>query len=103
MDFWVRVARDEAEDEEVREFFCARGITAAADFPAALYYRKLVKVDPRRIGRGEKLIPALTLLRLHETSQHRQRQLWSCCVISNFCCYFSFYISNSSCFFPWKL
>ena len=45
VDFWVRVARDEAEDEEVREFFCARGITAAADFPAALYFRKLVKVD----------------------------------------------------------
>ena len=44
VDFWVRVARDEAEDEEVREFFCARGITAAADFPAALYFRKLVKV-----------------------------------------------------------
>ena len=45
VDFWLRVARDEAEDEEVREFFCARGITAAADFPAALYFRKLVKVD----------------------------------------------------------
>ena len=68
MDFWVRVARDEAEDEEVREFFCARGITAAADFPAALYYRKLVKVGPRRIGRREKLIPVLTLLCLHGTS-----------------------------------
>ena len=48
VDFWVRVARDEAEDEEVREFFCARGITAAADFPAALYFRKLVKVKDNR-------------------------------------------------------
>ena len=59
VDFWVRVARDEAEDEEVREFFCARGITAAADFPAALYYRKLVKVRQRRIRSWEK--PFLSL------------------------------------------
>ena len=59
VDFWVRVARDEAEDEEVREFFCARGITAAADFPAALYYRKLVKVGQRRIRRRKKPLLAL--------------------------------------------
>ena len=43
VDFWARVARGEAGDLEVREFFCAGGCTAAVDFPAALYYRKLIE------------------------------------------------------------
>eukprot|EP00091_Calanus_sinicus_P020429 TRINITY_DN5575_c0_g1_i1.p1 TRINITY_DN5575_c0_g1~~TRINITY_DN5575_c0_g1_i1.p1 ORF type:complete len:199 (-),score=26.62 TRINITY_DN5575_c0_g1_i1:38-634(-) len=36
----------EASDEEVREFFTSRGCTAASDFPAALFYKRLVKVFP---------------------------------------------------------
>ena len=31
VDFWVRVAKDEASDHEIREFFCSRGCTAAAE------------------------------------------------------------------------
>ena len=46
VDFWVSVARDEATDAEIREFFCSRGITACADFPAAFFYRRLLRVFP---------------------------------------------------------
>ena len=46
VDFWVSVAREEATDAEIREFFCSRGITACADFPAAFFYRRLISVFP---------------------------------------------------------
>jgi len=46
VDFWVRVANNQASDHEIREFFCSRGCTAAADFPAALYHKRLLEVFP---------------------------------------------------------
>ena len=46
VDFWVSVAKEEATDTEIREFFSSRGITASADFPAAFFYRRLVSVFP---------------------------------------------------------
>ena len=46
VDFWMSVAREEATDEEIREFFCSRGITASADFPAAFFYKRLLEVFP---------------------------------------------------------
>jgi len=46
VDFWMSVAREEATDDEIREFFCSRGITASADFPAAFFYRRLISVFP---------------------------------------------------------
>ena len=46
VDFWLSVAREEATDDEIREFFCSRGITASADFPAAFFYRRLISVFP---------------------------------------------------------
>ena len=45
VDFWTSVANEEATDEEIREFFGSRGCTAAADFPAALFYKRLIKVN----------------------------------------------------------
>ena len=49
VDFWNSVARNEASDEDIHEFFCSRGCTAAADFPAALFYKRIIKV-------GEELV-----------------------------------------------
>ena len=46
VDFWSSVARNQASDEEIRQFFCSRGCTAAADFPAALFYKRLMQVFP---------------------------------------------------------
>ena len=37
---------DTATDEEIRDFFTSRGCTAAADFPAAFFHKKLMKVFP---------------------------------------------------------
>ena len=44
VDFWLTVANGSASDEEIREFFCSRGCTAVADFPAAYFYTRLLKV-----------------------------------------------------------
>ena len=44
VDFWLTVANGSASDEEIREFFCARGCAAVADFPAAYFYTRLLKV-----------------------------------------------------------
>merc|ERR1711915_44417 len=44
--FWTKVSKDTATDEEIRDFFTSRGCTAAADFPAAFFYKKLMKVFP---------------------------------------------------------
>ena len=46
VDFWISVAKNQASDEDIREFFCARGCTSAADFPAALFYKRIMKVFP---------------------------------------------------------
>ena len=40
------MTQDEATDHQIREFFCSRGCTAAADFPAALHYKRLLQVFP---------------------------------------------------------
>lgn len=45
-DFWLRVAQGRASDDQIREFFCSRGCTSVADYPAAYCYRRLLKVFP---------------------------------------------------------
>jgi len=49
VDFWLTVANGSASDEQIREFFCSRGCTAVADFPAAYFYTRLLKVFPEAI------------------------------------------------------
>ena len=44
MDFWLAVANGTASDDDIKEFFCSRGCTAVADFPAAYFYSRLLKV-----------------------------------------------------------
>merc|ERR1711915_467250 len=44
--FWTNVSKGTATDEEIRDFFISRGCTAVADFPAAFFYKKLMKVFP---------------------------------------------------------